>query len=336
MANDPGLMNDTCVFVESIAGDNGTHAGGVWWLSPDIQLTSGVTNLPDQADPGAAPNPVVLRAHVKNNCTLSDPNHRLKLELYVGNPSLVMTPTANTVLITNPPVVIVNAAQGVNSHTANWTIPAGSANPIEQPGHKCLILRAYQNGFTPDPGNLSIYALDDQHYAQHNICIVPCDGPGAANRRGGCSFPVATANPSKRDAEIVTIRSWFDGQPAEHVRRIVLDRLSHVTTFKRLATAPPVHFSHSLPEIADAKVLDNTKPRSGCLGRLLGLGGGGTAVTSPTYDVQAKLGPGQTTDVFFTADLSRAEFGDAYIFHMKQISARGQDQGGLTLVMVAG
>src|SRR5215218_3572913 len=105
MANDPGLATDTCVFVEAIAGDNGTHAGGVWWLSPDIQLTSGVTGLPDKADPGPNPNPVVVRAHVKGNCTLTDTSRRLKLELYVGNPSLVMTPTANTVLITNPPEV---------------------------------------------------------------------------------------------------------------------------------------------------------------------------------------------------------------------------------------
>jgi hypothetical protein len=37
MANDPGLADDTCIFIEAIKGDKGIHAGNqVWWLSPDI------------------------------------------------------------------------------------------------------------------------------------------------------------------------------------------------------------------------------------------------------------------------------------------------------------
>lgn len=339
MAIDSGLAGDTCVFVEAVAGDGGNHAPGVWWLSPDIQLSSGVTGMPDKADPG--PNPVVLRAHVHNNCTLSDPQGRLKLELYVGNPSLVMTPTSNTVLITNPPEVVVGAVVGVNSRTVTWTVPSPSSNPIEQPGHKCLVLRAFQNGFLPDPGDLSSHVgptqagnVGDQHYAQHNICIVPCGGPGAANRPGGCSLPVSTANANPDKPETVLIRSWFDGQPEEHVRRVVLDRLSRVDSFRRLATAPPVHFSQRIPEIPDARPFDNTRKRRGCLGQLFPFGG--SAAAAATYDLQAKLEPGQTTDVIFTADLSGASFGDAYIFHMKQVGESGHDQGGLTVVMVAG
>jgi hypothetical protein len=33
--------------------------------------------------------------------------------------------------------------------------------------------------------------------------------------------------------------------------------------------------------------------------------------------------------------MSRASFGDAYIFHLTQVGADGRDQGGLTVVTVA-
>ena len=44
MPNDPGFANDTCIFMEAISGDGGTHhPNGVWWLSPDINLVGPVS-----------------------------------------------------------------------------------------------------------------------------------------------------------------------------------------------------------------------------------------------------------------------------------------------------
>ena len=46
MANDPGLAADTCIFMEAVSGDGGTHnSGGAWWLSPDIQLNGPASGL---------------------------------------------------------------------------------------------------------------------------------------------------------------------------------------------------------------------------------------------------------------------------------------------------
>lgn len=50
MPNDPGLAGDTCIFMEAIPGDGGTHdPNDVWWLSPGINLTGPVSG-PENAD----------------------------------------------------------------------------------------------------------------------------------------------------------------------------------------------------------------------------------------------------------------------------------------------
>src|SRR5882762_577950 len=92
MANDPGLAADTCIFMEAVSGDGGTHnSGGAWWLSPDIQLT-GPTSGPDKADPGVA-NPVDVTLHNKGgDCKLPPGTESVTIELWAGNPSLAMAP----------------------------------------------------------------------------------------------------------------------------------------------------------------------------------------------------------------------------------------------------
>ena len=102
MPNDPALASDTCIFLEAVTGDGGVHdSSGVWWLSPDIKLT-GPTSGADKADPGVA-NPVSITVHRKldADCTLTPGTESLTVEVWVGNPSLAMTPDnpASTTLI---------------------------------------------------------------------------------------------------------------------------------------------------------------------------------------------------------------------------------------------
>jgi len=70
MPNDPGLANDTCIFMEAISGDGGTHnAKRCLVAQSDIALTGPVSGA-DNADPGQT-NPVQVRCHKKaanSNC----------------------------------------------------------------------------------------------------------------------------------------------------------------------------------------------------------------------------------------------------------------------------
>jgi len=93
MPNDSGLAGDTCIFMEAISSDGGTHnPNDVWWLSPDINLTGPVSG-PENADAGQV-NPVKVQFHRKpagSNCQFPG-DESITVELWVANPSLVMAP----------------------------------------------------------------------------------------------------------------------------------------------------------------------------------------------------------------------------------------------------
>jgi hypothetical protein len=305
MANDPGLSADTCIYLEAVAGDGGAHSSsGVWWLSPDIQLT-GATSGPDKADPGAA-NTVAVTVRAKPaGCTTPPGAESVTVEVWAGNPSLVMTPDNPSSAVKIDSLGLVAPGPGLTGSVQfTWTPPAGLPSDDPQaPGHKCLIARAYPDSLTPS--DEQFFVPDDQHVAQRNICVVPCGGPGAARLPGPCGFDVTTANPSKQEAE-ATLRAVFDARPAGHVRNVVLGRLRQTDGFKRLAARPPRDFRLALPDFPGAKVSNQT--RHGCLGLLTG------GVKEPAYEARVRLSPRQFTRFTFLADLSGAQFGDAYVF----------------------
>jgi hypothetical protein len=325
MANDPGLASDTCIYMESVTGDGGVHNANVWWLSPDIILNGPVSG-PDKADPGQN-NPVQIRFHRKpdsSNCMFTGAE-ALNVELYAGNPSIAMTPnnsssTALIQVIGSP--VPLEGASGIQ--IINWTPPQGvPASDPQSAGHKCLIARSYPDNLTPSP--TKFFAPDDPHVAQRNICIVPCNAPGAAKRPGPCAFDITTLNLNAEQAETVTVRAEVDMRPSRFVRDTVLRDLERLPYFKRLATRPPNAFRFELREFPDAEIDDRS--RLGCLGILLG--------GKRQFQAKIKLQPGQLIRPPFVADLQGASFGDAYIFHLTQFGQDHQPQGGLTLVMVA-
>ncbi|HMF57378.1 MAG TPA: hypothetical protein VK619_13630 [Pyrinomonadaceae bacterium] len=328
MANDPGLAADTCFFMEAVTGDGGTHnSNGVWWLSPDIKLTGPTSGL-DKADPGQV-NTVEVTFHKKasdSNC-VTPGDESAVVELWVGNPSLAMAPNN---MASTFQVQITGAALppdgGSQTPVIDWTPPNGL--PPDDPqssGHKCLIARCYPSSLTPSSTNFHV--PDDPHVAQHNICIVPCGGPGAARRPGPCGFNVSTLNLNTKEAETVTLRAIGDLNPNSFVREVVLKRLENTPGFRRLAKAPPHGFKFVLPDFPKAEVIDRTRP--GCLAGLFGIG------FRPIYEAKLQLSPNQFTSFTFLADLSGSKFGDAYIFHLTQTGAGGSSQGGLTIVMLS-
>ncbi len=325
MPNDPNLSGDTCIFMEAAAGDGGSHTANVFWLSPDITLTGPVSG-PDKADPGQV-NPVSVKFHRKgdeSNCVFPGAES-ITVELWAGNPSIAMSPNnaASTSLIQLIGTALP-APGASGGQVIDWTPPSGVPDDHpESPGHKCLIARCYPDNLTPSAQNFHV--PDDQHVAQRNICIVPCDGPGAAKRPGPCGFTVNTINPNVEKPDKVTLRAVVDLHPDKFVKDTVLHTLRRFSSFKRLATRAPQRFAFELREFPDAEINDRT--RLGCLGIL----GGGQR----SYSAAFVLGPAQLIKVGFQADLQGATFGDAYIFHLTQFGSDHRPQGGLTLVMVA-
>ena len=324
MANDPGLSRDTCIFMEAVSGDGGVHNGSrVWWLSPDIVLNGPISG-PDKADPGQI-NPVNVTFYNKGGQCSSTGDEAIVVELWVGNPSIAMTPDnpASTTQVGNMGSPMPQPGSS-GSQLINWTPPSGlPPSDPQSPGHKCLIARCYPDSLVASPTNF--FVPDDPHVAQRNICIVPCGGPGAAKRPGPCGFEVTTANLNHKERTRVTLRAVVDTRPNKFVRETVLKSLERLPGFKKLAVRPPQRFHFELREFPDAQINDQTKP--GCLGILAG--------GKRYYEAGILLAPGQVTRFNFFADLSGSEFGDAHIFHLTQSSATRQREGGLTIVMVA-
>jgi hypothetical protein len=315
MANDPGLISDTSTYLEAIAGDGGVHdPNGVWWLSPDIQLNGPVSG-PDKADPGMT-NTVDVTVHAGANGVVPPGTESITVDLFVGNPSLVMSPTdpQSTAHIDSVGLSLLPPGTS-SSHQFQWTpISGGTPNDPQASGHRCLIVRAYSDPLTPDPN--SFFTPEDRHVAQHNICIVPCGGPGAARRpAAGCGTSVTTINALGKPQK-VRIRATLDTDPAKTVREIVLARLRHVKGFQRLASRGPKGFAFTFEGVKTRTVT----PPAGQRGRVV------------VSEVQLE---GRQFIVFrFAADLSGGKLGEAHIFHLTQADAGGRVEGGLTVVVL--
>jgi hypothetical protein len=315
MATDPGLSGDTCIFMEAVAGDGGTHnATSVWWLSPDIDLTGPVSGA-DKADPGMA-NTVDVTFHLKGgNCTLSSGPESITIELWGANPSLAMAPNnpASTFHIDSIGMPI--PAPGASStFQFIWTPPSGVTAPDPRaPGHKCLIARSYPDPLTPSANGF--FSPGDQHVAQHNICIVPCGGPGAARRPGPCGTTITSVNPLAETA-VLDIRAVFDKKPDKHVREVVLRALRKTKGYARLSEAPPRDISLQIKDGRRKLTVAPKRPKG-------------------TFRGTVKADPQEVFTLAFTADLTGASLGDAFIIHVTQAAVDGPPHGGLTVVMVA-
>ena len=320
MANDPGFANDTCIFMEAVAGDGGTHnPNDVWWLSPDITLVGPVSG-PEKADPGLV-NPVQLKFHRKSgNCNFPG-DESLTVQLWVANPSLVMAPNdpASATLVgfigTPVPAPGGNATQQID-----WTPPTGlPPDDPQSPGHKCLVARVYPETLTPS--NNSFFVPDDQHVAQHNLCIVPCGGPGALSIPGPCGLRVTTLNPGR--AQIITLRAVLDLHPNDFVKKTVLQRAKRIHGFRQLATGNPKSFKFDLSKFPGAEIVDHSQ--SGAI----------PTHGPPNFVGKIPMTAAQLVKLTFTANLQGSAPGNAFIIHLTQTDSTGRAQGGLTVVLIA-
>ena len=302
MANDPGLASDTSTFLQAIAGDNGVHdPNGVFWLSPDILLT-GPTSGIGKADPGED-NTVDVTFHASANGTVPAGTESLSIELYAANPSLVMAPNnpQSTFHVDSfgQPLLAPGGSATLQFH---WVPPVGvAASDPQAPGHKCLVARAYADPLTPSPSNF--FLPQDPHVAQHNICIVPCGGPGAATKPAGCGTTVTTANvwPTLQKARI---RATLDTDPSKVVREIVIAHLKRVKGFQRLAAKGPKSFGFTFGDVRRVRPLAVPRLSKG-----------------KVVESEVPLEPGQVLAFRFAADLSGGKLGEAHIFHLTHATA---------------
>jgi hypothetical protein len=327
MANDPGLANDSCIFIEAISGDGGTHnANDVWWLSPDITLTGPVSGL-DNADPGQI-NPVQVKFHRKaasSNCSFPG-DESISVQLYVANPSLAMAPSnaASTTLvgfIGSP----VPPDGGSGMQQIDWDLPAGlPADDPQSPGHKCLVARCYPDSLTPNSDNF--FVPGDQHVAQHNICVVPC--PQKLIHNNQFTFKVATVNPAAQKKERAILHAVLDLKPKRFVQSIVQHRVESVHGFQRFATVPPPRgFKFDVSALAPSDIHDHSHSH-GPTGPPLG------PPSNPSFEATVTLASPHVVHLNFIADLTGTHAGDAFIFHLTQTGEDHRSQGGLTLVLV--
>jgi hypothetical protein len=328
MPNDPGLLNDTCTFVEAIAGDGGAHdASQVWWLSPDVGLTGPVSG-PDRADPGQVNTGTVTfrRKPAASGCLFPN-DESLTVELWVAGPSLVMLPhvhgsAARIGFIGSP----VPAEGGTGTQSIDWTPTPGLApNAPLSAGPKCLVARAYPSSGAASA--TSFFVPGDPHVAQHNFVTLPFT-QAAMLPPGVGALTVATLNPAPplnplQKAQ-VKLRAVLDLAPHGFVRQLVLDRLALVPGFQHLRASPlRGGFRFDLSAFATSNVVDHSQivppfPP----GQL------------PSFEATIELAGGHVVPVPFLAHIGAAQVGEACVFHLIQRSTANVVEGGLTVVMV--
>src|SRR5919112_4258556 len=160
---------DQSVFVEDKAGDLGAPGSSPFWLSPDIDIPA----HPGEAGQGS--NTVQIRVHAHEEPFVEE---KVVAEVYVGRPSLAMSPTPATRridpgnLLFRPASVAgtepILSEAGVTLHFP-WTRSASGAD-VDGPGHRCLVVRAFPQSVTPPTTPFDV--PNESHEAQHNIEIL--------------------------------------------------------------------------------------------------------------------------------------------------------------------
>jgi hypothetical protein len=307
-------FGDDCYYLEAVSGDGGNHTSSVWWLSPDIILNGGT----DQANQ-SGPNTVDVRIHVQPCATFA--TEVAYIDVYVGDPSLVMTPTGNTTKLTNDPndlarpeVTVPHTPPiGPTLVTFTW-LNGGTA--VEAPGHKCLIAQIYP-GFE-SPSTTTFDLPTEQHVAQRNITIL-MDNPNP-------DIQANTINPNPKGKELVTVRAVADLKPAKHVLQAARNALRTVPAFKRLRTTGVPPFAMEFKGLRDVRLTNNSEKPSakGNYGRL----------KVPNCEARFELKPKQKTKFKFHVNLEEANYGDAFIFHLMHLDSKQRVIGGLTVIAV--
>jgi|GraSoiStandDraft_4_1057263.scaffolds.fasta_scaffold183835_2 hypothetical protein len=328
MASDPGLSNDTCIFMAALPGDEGNHnPHDIWWLSPDISLIGPNTGA-DNADSGQT-NSITVSFHRKpvgSSCTFPG-DESLNVEVWVANPSLIMSPrlpsSASRVGFIGAPVP---GEGNTGTQQFDWDAPASPpAGDPQSGGHKCLVARAYPSSATPSTA--SFFVPGDQHVAQHNLCV-------AKTSSGRFSFRVNTFGtkvfhptlPPLQPPPNAHLRAVLDLHPSTFVRETVLNRLAAFPGFQHLHTTPlNGGFKFDLTNLHATHIVDHSNPPA--LPTF-------PPQANPSFEANVALDAHHITAVPFAVNLKGMPSGDACIFHLIQIGLDSLAEGGLTLVIL--
>lgn len=338
--------NDTTVFVEDTAGDQGaTPPGQPWWLSPDVDIP---------AHSGTAfqgSNTVQIRVHAADEPFIDS---RIVAEVYVGTPSLAMSPTVDTKridpgnLLFRPSNVagtepVADVAGG--TLTFPWTPGSDPAQP-DGPGHRCLVVRAFPEGVTPPSSPFTVVA--ERHEAQHNCEILmttkmlaPMDEGGAGTR----SDPrrrdkdselwweaLKTTGPGGRGRRFVT---WaFDPNPEERLPETILSQLER-SKIERFGQELPLQSSVEVRGARGSEISPSDLLKRRGFGRRSGVGEGMWDRDLLIGAGQLLIGPRTSAEVVLRFDHSYLEPRMALVLHAAQWSEDGDPEGGMTIVAVA-
>jgi hypothetical protein len=338
--------NDVTVYVEDTAGDLGAPGSPApWWVSPDVDIPAHT----GEAVQGS--NNVQIRVHAHEEPILDD---KIAAEVYVGDPSLVMSPTTGTQRI-DPGTLLFRPANVAGSEPiasdAGGTLsfawsPSSSPAAVDGPGHRCLVVRAFPQSVTPPTSPFNV--PNEQHEAQHNIEILTTTMRSAPMGQGGLG---TRRDPRRRDEKtglwwerFATLAAggrgrrfvvWaFDPAPSRQL----------VASLRRaLAAAKVSGFSKAPPSQVGLEPVDaageEVDPRR-LLGRRgfakrAGLGEGLFADDRLLAAAALELGPRKLSGLVLRFDHSNLRTGSTVVLHGAQWSERGDAEGGMTVVAVA-
>ena len=334
---------DVVVYVEDTAGDLGATPPDVpWWISPDIDIPA------HTGEARQGPNEVQIRVHANDEPILQE---KITAEVYVGYPSMVLSPVAGTKRIdpglTFRPAGVPGTEPVANvpggTATFSWT-PSNTDTDADGPGHRCLVVRAFPQSVAPptDPFNVP----NEPHEAQHNIEILKTLMKKADMSNGGAG---TEHSPRFRDSatdlwweRITTLAGgdpgrryvvWaFDPDPSHAVTRGIRHQLGKFAGFSKEApTMVSTRFGRKIGDEIDPREL----LEDGLFVERSGFGRGLWAKERLLAGVAGDLEPDTLAHLLLLFDHSNLAPNTAVVLHGAQWDEHGKPEGGITVVALA-
>jgi hypothetical protein len=338
---------DLAVYVEDKAGDVGTPASPApWWISPDVDIPA------HTGEAAQGTNQVQIRVHSHEEPIIDE---KISTEVYVGDPSFVLSPTTGTKRIDpgnldfRPPNVpgtepVANDAGGTASFA--WT-PSAAPGAVDGPGHRCLIVRAFPKSVTPPTTPFTVPT--EPHEAQHNIEVLTTTKKQMDMAHGGAGTPRDPRHPDEDTGlwweRFVTMAGskpgrhfifWaFDPSPSEailHGIRPALRKAGCSEISKRPPGKVQLDPGKTPGEQADPDDLIRDNPQ------LAEAGGLGKGLFDHRLLVGAavmELVPDELSTLIMRFDLSDLAEHTAVVLHGAQWNEAGVPEGGMTVVALA-
>jgi hypothetical protein len=331
---------DVSVYVEDRLGDQGdpTFGSGPFWLSPDVDIPAHT----GEARQGS--NTVQIRVHAHDEPIL---DVKIAAEVYVGLPSLAMSPSVGTKRIDpgltfRPATVagtepVANIAGGIA--TFPWT-PSNDPTQVDGPGHRCLVVRAFPQSVPPPTDPFAVPT--EPHEAQHNIEILKTAMLKADMSHGGAGID---GDPRRRDSETglwwerfstvgagklgVRYIVWaFDPSPPSAVTRAL-------PPYTLISKEPPMQVTLE-PDPKQGNAIDpNDLLDNGPFVEQSGLGHGLFTKDRLLAGAEVELHPSEIANLLLRFDHSNLKPNGAVVLHGVQWDEHGRAEGGMTVVALA-